>query len=692
MKKINSQAYIEMFLLSSGVIGLLGSFFSALVFPKYYVSIICIAVVVANIWYYRIRHNRLSIVSRNTIKVVIVFLSIIFLKDIIWLFMSIIRVVEVNAYLNFVTVFEMIACSSLFEIYLMGLVAAFVVRYSIELFTNDKHTLYYLFIAVIWLAFPYFIKHAAIMSYIYISIFFIISYYFYQISLKYLFPTAMKTFVIIMACITIILCTCHFTIEKNTAFINNVVERFDGLPYLKHSKTGSTVMNSDNSEPLPDVDLPRGNIYLDNGKALEMESTKPYTGFLRGYSMNIYENNKWQSDTISYTFPSLNFYTGAIMGDNMEQPIIMVKPYISHSYQFVPYHSYVSNMLFDSYVPRDPEGDVMNAIVIEKPGIEKYATTMPDYTQAVMKNYMGVDNEMKRILEKYIQDHGYSLSELFGITAQEKITIIKDLLAQNTEYSLTPGALPRNRDFVDYFLNSSKKGSCTHYATTAALFLRVLNVPTRYVSGYVVSASDFQNGVAIINNNRAHAWIEVYDNDYGWYPIDMTPSSGEGNDDSSRLAYMLDGYLEEDKNDTPTSNTTTNNATNSPSTPLDVSKQADASWLDTIWTDYKWHIGIPVGLFLLCFLQYRIRSMKKINAYKRLDNNHKICYLYACLIKNVEANGHLESIALKARFSSQSIDDKELQYFEKECNTLLQENYHKLAWYKKIWNKVITVQ
>ena len=44
---------------------------------------------------------------------------------------------------------------------------------------------------------------------------------------------------------------------------------------------------------------------------------------------------------------------------------------------------------------------------------------------------------------------------------------------------------PAQEDFAVYFLTEGKRGWCMHFATAAACMLRALDVPARYVSGYV---------------------------------------------------------------------------------------------------------------------------------------------------------------------------------------------------------------
>ena len=80
--------------------------------------------------------------------------------------------------------------------------------------------------------------------------------------------------------------------------------------------------------------------------------------------------------------------------------------------------------------------------------------------------------------------------EVFGnveTLAKEEFSLIekiKDYLRNNYIYTLAPGNTPRGYDPIEYFLNDNKKGYCVYFASSAALMLKHLGVPARYVEGY----------------------------------------------------------------------------------------------------------------------------------------------------------------------------------------------------------------
>lgn len=130
---------------------------------------------------------------------------------------------------------------------------------------------------------------------------------------------------------------------------------------------------------------------------------------------------------------------------------------------------------------------------------------------------------------------------------QEIIDGLRDYFQQEYPYTLSPGATPRRKDFVNYFLAEKRKGYCAHYASSAVLVLRYMGIPARYVEGYAVDAaeiaqdaeqtnqnvSDYYEGTSLlpqssvvsydVSDGNAHAWVEVYDENLGWYPVELTP-------------------------------------------------------------------------------------------------------------------------------------------------------------------------
>ena len=100
-------------------------------------------------------------------------------------------------------------------------------------------------------------------------------------------------------------------------------------------------------------------------------------------------------------------------------------------------------------------------------------------------------------------------------------------------------------DYAVDFLTSTRRGYCIHFATAAAVAYRTLGIPARVCEGYLVS---FLAGNTVVRDTEedwhmenqlgqspwvnvtgkdAHAWVEVYLDGVGWYPVEVTASPAD---------------------------------------------------------------------------------------------------------------------------------------------------------------------
>lgn len=142
---------------------------------------------------------------------------------------------------------------------------------------------------------------------------------------------------------------------------------------------------------------------------------------------------------------------------------------------------------------------------------------------AVNRNFKAKDGWEYRSLEEI---GGMSKEDIF-----KAVATVRKYISRDTEYSLTPGALPEGKDFVKYFLEEKKQGYCIHYAAAGMLALRAMGVPARYVEGFVVADENYENAAenpdgtitVSLKDLNAHAWVEIYVDGFGWFPVEMTP-------------------------------------------------------------------------------------------------------------------------------------------------------------------------
>ena len=175
---------------------------------------------------------------------------------------------------------------------------------------------------------------------------------------------------------------------------------------------------------------------------------------------------------------------------------------------------------------------------------KKYYLQLPENLKAVTEDFADYLEKEDNLLERYRKG-----------TANESdiIKAVKNYIMKDTTYTLSPGKTPSDRDTVEYFLMENKKGYCTYYATAAVLLLRSVGIPARYVEGMYVPKevmAECTDGkeISVVDKN-AHAWVEVYTDNYGFVPLEVTPGMGE---DEAEESDVTNEELDQGKTTNPT--------------------------------------------------------------------------------------------------------------------------------------------
>ncbi len=95
-------------------------------------------------------------------------------------------------------------------------------------------------------------------------------------------------------------------------------------------------------------------------------------------------------------------------------------------------------------------------------------------------------------------------------TTTEKIDAVVNYFRTNYTYVLGLD-IPPDRDKLTHFLLEESTGYCEYFASGAAILLRLAGVPTRYVTGFLVTEKDEQGELWVARYMDAHAWAEAWD-------------------------------------------------------------------------------------------------------------------------------------------------------------------------------------
>jgi len=108
-------------------------------------------------------------------------------------------------------------------------------------------------------------------------------------------------------------------------------------------------------------------------------------------------------------------------------------------------------------------------------------------------------------------------------TSVDKIKAVIQYFRANYTYSLAMD-IPEGQEKLTAFLLDESSGYCEYFASGAAMLLRFGGVPTRYVTGFVVTEKDPLTRAWVAKNENAHAWVEAWNaEERQWELVEATP-------------------------------------------------------------------------------------------------------------------------------------------------------------------------
>ena len=122
----------------------------------------------------------------------------------------------------------------------------------------------------------------------------------------------------------------------------------------------------------------------------------------------------------------------------------------------------------------------------------------------------------------------------------DKAAAIENHLKTRFGYTLE---LPRTpvKDPIANFLFERKQGHCEYFASSMAVMLRTLGIPSRVVNGFRSDEFNDLTGNYVVRAKDAHSWVEAYFPGYGWETFDPTPAGASGTPQGwDRLALYID--------------------------------------------------------------------------------------------------------------------------------------------------------
>jgi transglutaminase-like putative cysteine protease len=321
-------------------------------------------------------------------------------------------------------------------------------------------------------------------------------------------------------------------------------------------------LSGEASELLLGGTMKYGNIYRTGTDHLELEVPRQPTQplYLRGFSGGTYVGGDWlrSNDDAIVTeitlenaedpnpYRKISLYNSLYYNVNeitrsagQGKSIALNIVHFNEKYgsSFVPYYSRRVSAYYDA-ADEDPWQDGYSYNYFEQKDVmlnwnnapgkyadmaDEYQTLQRDYYAVAKAIYTQVPEDLVPGLTAFAQAN--PRTDLNDITAFILYTLHTDCT-----YTLTPGWYPINEDVADAFFFRRRTGFCEHFALTATLLYRLYGIPARYATGYRIPPEDFaqnEKGIytAIATDEAAHAWVEIFIPDYGWTPVEVTPSA-----------------------------------------------------------------------------------------------------------------------------------------------------------------------
>ncbi|MEZ5967216.1 MAG: transglutaminaseTgpA domain-containing protein [Planctomycetota bacterium] len=110
------------------------------------------------------------------------------------------------------------------------------------------------------------------------------------------------------------------------------------------------------------------------------------------------------------------------------------------------------------------------------------------------------------------------------LPARADAATVAETLCQRLRSSFAyglPGQAQSATNLHEFF--RLRRGHCEFFASALAIMLRTQRIPCRLVGGFLASERE-ADGTVVVRARHAHAWVEAFDAQRGWFALDPTPA------------------------------------------------------------------------------------------------------------------------------------------------------------------------
>ncbi|MBQ8539538.1 MAG: transglutaminase domain-containing protein [Ruminococcus sp.] len=457
-----------------------------------------------------------------------------------------------------------------------------------------------------------------------------------------------------------------------------------------------------------EIDLTKcGPLKHTHTKVMTIDSNYSGRIYLKGLSYANYENNCWSilTDEQAQSYPE-NFDSFVMTKSPVPEYKLSIETKQKEDVLYTPY--YLSEpgdpALFDILL-KNSDGTktyemkfnpcTANELILEDSQVYyKIDDTVNSdaYKEFVYNNYLSVPQDVRDKLVEIAYNNHFDFYSNEGI-----VTSVKEYVSNSATYSLDTPSLPQGQDLALWFLNESETGYCVHFATTATLMLRSLGIPARYVSGYCVEYNSDNSDSLVVTTDNAHAWVEYFDADIGWVPLEATagdflvPVSAPAVEDTQQQSTQQQSTAVESVE--PTSATETDSKT-------DTSKDQQTDTKEKTENKPVTSVIVAVSVLLLAvitlILRRKIVLLLRKKRFNTGSNNERAIMHYRYLLRlshhvYVHIPEKVTDIVNKARYSSSQLTDSELELITKYTDARTKAVESDVSKVKKLYFEYILV-
>lgn len=306
--------------------------------------------------------------------------------------------------------------------------------------------------------------------------------------------------------------------------------------------------------------------------ALYLTMEKPNPVFLRGFIGGEYDQGRWASLPMqNYAgeflglfewlgqngfYPQYQLsYLGGYERESRSSEITIRNTLLNSRYVYTPYEAMPNSATkdeikprldqileskallgtreysFDSYSPFAQDYgtktyDTFLNLLKDSPSFTEYQKLEKMYRSFVYSNYLGIPEQESLILEEELSTE--ALQTMRGRDHRQVVRYIRKYFDENMSYQPNNLEYSKKEDPLRRFF-AEKQGHDMHFATVATLMLREAGIPARYVEGFYLPESEveiYEEETQVefaVPDSLAHAWTEIYINEIGWVPVEVTP-------------------------------------------------------------------------------------------------------------------------------------------------------------------------